>query len=290
MLNTLVIISKANSKLSIFFKLILVVLLYLSINPDIKAASSTRGIQSAMLNSCAVVYEHSNYRGRNFNLCLGQHEGFDNESHYSYARGFGITSFKIPEDAALIACTYNGQCETYFNSVRNLSYEMNDKIQSIRILRFKYSDFITIIASDPQYPWSCRNYTEDCSNRTIANADNHHQVRVMNNIKQKNGRHRVAGVIINGDLTAYGHADELNKYREFFESKLQMSSFPGLGNHDYENNVHNSFNEDNPSRMLEYLAHKVDTLRVRDIDLSYNGMNRNGSYSYSWDIADVYFI
>ena len=47
------------------------------------------------------------------------------------------------------------------------------------------------------------------------------------------------GLIINGDLTAYGHQYQYKEYKAGFGlSTIQgIPMFPGLGNHDYQNNI-----------------------------------------------------
>ncbi len=47
---------------------------------------------------------------------------------------------------------------------------------------------------------------------------------------------RPTGVILNGDLTAFGHRREKEMYDEIYRN-LSLPVYPGLGNHDYENNV-----------------------------------------------------
>lgn len=48
------------------------------------------------------------------------------------------------------------------------------------------------------------------------------------------------GVIVNGDLTAYGHENQQDDYNRLYKLPLIASGyqvFSGLGNHDYENNT-----------------------------------------------------
>lgn len=54
-----------------------------------------------------------------------------------------------------------------------------------------------------------------------------------------------SGIIINGDLTSFGHKGELDLYKSYYPaSGFKYQIYPGLGNHDYYNNVP-SINHDN---------------------------------------------
>lgn len=47
-------------------------------------------------------------------------------------------------------------------------------------------------------------------------------------------------LILNGDLTAYFHLDELSDYESYFHEQLPSNIkryYPSLGNHDYKNNI-----------------------------------------------------
>jgi len=103
----------------------------------------------------------------------------------------------------------------------------------------------------------------DCKREELAKLANDYQVKAMNSIndlkwpKQENitnGGADIAdtmGLIINGDLTAYSHPEQYYAYRNYYDSpafqwanltgkgttELKWPIFPGLGNHDYSNNV-----------------------------------------------------
>lgn len=57
------------------------------------------------------------------------------------------------------------------------------------------------------------------------------------------------GAILNGDLTSYGHAHEWEDYSSIY-SNLGYRIYPGLGNHDYENNVRKP--DDDPDKGCVY--------------------------------------
>lgn len=57
---------------------------------------------------------------------------------------------------------------------------------------------------------------------------------------------------MNGDLTDYGHPDEYQAYAEQFGRPFTagIRLYPGLGNHDYANNVDDCFLNHCADRML----------------------------------------
>lgn len=96
------------------------------------------------------------------------------------------------------------------------------------------------------------------------------------------------GIIINGDLTEYGHDDELARFNQQWSNWTEFKIYPGLGNHDYSNNVDNCVFQRCANRMLKFFQSYVkDTLKI-NIDI--RGKTRNlvqqiftGSLAYSWD-------
>ena len=107
--------------------------------------------------------------------------------------------------------------------------------------------FTLAIMGDPQYNWSCssegsnagksdyctstskqKNEAEDSNNKTIDE---------INKIKS-NKDNNYKGLIINGDLTAFGHEDERKRFQKFYNIKdFKTMIYPALGNHDYQNNI-----------------------------------------------------
>ena len=63
-------------------------------------------------------------------------------------------------------------------------------------------------------------------------------------------------MIVNGDLTAFGRGHELEWYKEIY-GKLIPRVYPGLGNHDYANNVDECAQNQCANRMVLYLRDEV---------------------------------
>jgi hypothetical protein len=106
-------------------------------------------------------------------------------------------------------------------------------------------------------------------------------------------------LIINGDLTAFGHEEEMDKYCSLLGNLGDLQYYPGLGNHDYYNNVDDSFNNNCASRMVNWM---YDWLRARPDTVSYDFTESSdyefptlckdysGSLSYSFNIHNVHVI
>ncbi len=99
---------------------------------------------------------------------------------------------------------------------------------------------------------------------------------------------RPKGLIINGDLTNYGHLDELDAYRNHWNARVQgIRIYPGLGNHDYANNVDDCTVNHCANRMMNFFKNFIRQTLSRPMDLREEGNFLNvqytGSLAYSWD-------
>lgn len=122
-------------------------------------------------------------------------------------------------------------------------------------------DFAVIMFSDPQLSWpSCMTGTAGDKS-----GDEGRKCAVKDQYKLVRGAHAIQtltwpesteapaeqvgkpiGVFINGDITAYGHPWQLDLYRQVWETNkeeeedknIKMGVWPGLGNHDYKNNIY----------------------------------------------------
>eukprot|EP00435_Cladocopium_sp_Y103_P022034 s1128_g5.t1 len=99
-------------------------------------------------------------------------------------------------------------------------------------------DFTVLMASDVQLPWShCDGIGEE------KNSDKGKKCAEEENHLMSVGK--PIGVFLAGDLTAYAHPWQLNMYRKIWETRsredknknIKMGVWPGLGNHDYFNNL-----------------------------------------------------
>ena len=250
---------------------------------------------------CPIAYVDLNLTGSSYTMCPGSGD----ETIYTYqVRNDSISSIFINPNSSIAveACEHvdgSGRCQTYFKTVLSIGTELNDTFSYFKVIRFSYDDFVKVISSDPQYPWACGKKNIPCNNRGQADLDNANQVASMNAIQADYGKSRVAGSIINGDLTAYGHNWQLAKYFQFYERDLRMNNYPGLGNHDYANNVNNTYENQDATRMMEYLINSVHSLNVNSFDYRDSGTYywfpklvrfRENSFGYSWDVGTVHFV
>ncbi|ELU8564823.1 metallophosphoesterase family protein [Vibrio parahaemolyticus] len=156
------------------------------------------------------------------------------------------------------------------------------------------NQFSMAVISDPQFFWT-ENYSADESDHDrLAVQFNNFVPNVINKIVAE-GSNNWKGVVINGDLTAFGHGNELNAYEDFIDN-FSLTQFPGLGNHDYENNVNDCADNGCASDMLLYLTRNIpkDELKRFDyIKLENPGLGRDvhrGSLAYSWRFGDIHMV
>ncbi|OTG66406.1 metallophosphoesterase family protein [Acinetobacter silvestris] len=108
--------------------------------------------------------------------------------------------------------------------------------------------FTLAIIGDPQFDWSCssegtssaensdycknkgnvKNEAEDSNNKAIT------EIKKIKDVKDNNYK----GLIINGDLTAFGHTPQRKRFQDFYDIRdPKIMIYPALGNHDYQNNI-----------------------------------------------------
>ncbi len=155
------------------------------------------------------------------------------------------------------------------------------------------SGFHMIFASDPQYPRT-KNSIEDEAKAIRVN-NNH--VKSINQRVSDLGKNNVRGLIMNGDLTEYGHKGELSKFEEIY-GKISVKKYLGLGNHDYANNVDDCYENNCANRMVEYMIDHIKANKYPNSDYTVTEgyefpeivKKTNGSLAYSWDLGNVHFV
>ncbi len=248
-------------------------------------------------SECITVYEHWDYQGRSWELCgLGR---------YTAPGAFGdniISSIQIPEGLSVTACDAaddNSNCRVFSEDVPNLSEisALNDRISAININKNRFS---MIVMGDPQLWWSCHyeGCEEKCDSQETGCHDgddsNSQQLDSINEtVMDQVNVYNFKGIIINGDLTAFGHGKQLNQFENYYyNSGLRI--FPGLGNHDYQNNVNDCFDNDCAFRMINWFEQKIGALKnegtVWAFDFEKINRDHYGSLAYAWIISDYLFI
>lgn len=167
-------------------------------------------------------------------------------------------------------------------------------------------NFSMIISSDTQYPWTARTDAEDPTEteeqkKSGSITANQNHLASMNALAQQVGN--VKGMILNGDITAYGHDWQLDKYKDIWKN-LSVPIYAGLGNHDYANNIkvgnsnQGCYQNGCGIRMVEYIRDEIRKRNVRSFDYRESNSYKFpevrteyiGSLAYSWDIGNVHFV
>jgi len=167
--------------------------------------------------------------------------------------------------------------------------------------------FSLAITSDPQYPWYDGVLPDNLPSDQV-NENSNRQIieryRSINEIarqrRDSNDQFKVSGILINGDLTAFGHDWQLEKYKDQIATiDPSLFLYPALGNHDYQNNVDDTFNNNAASRMVDYM---YSWLKLNTARLNYDFQERSyyqfpelrtdytGSLAYSFNIGKVHIV
>lgn len=166
--------------------------------------------------------------------------------------------------------------------------------------------FSMIVSSDPQYPWYDGIFPPGLETEDQVKQNAHRQIteqyESMNRLAQQRhaagDRFPIMGVLINGDLTAFGHDWQMDTYKDLHRL-LTLPSYPSLGNHDYSNNVDDSYNNNCATRMVGYM---YDWLKLHAGMLNYDFDERSyykfpelrvdysGSLAYSFNVGKVHFV
>ena len=153
-----------------------------------------------------------------------------------------------------------------------------------------------IIASNPglMTTKNPNSYLSPAASTTNALEATSNHVKSMNQIKELGSDFQnTKGVIINGDLTAYGHPWQWDLYHKYYynrknssEGALSLAVFPGLGNRDYENNLGDCWGPwysifDSKANWcaknsLKVLEKDLEGLPINDFDVN------TGSYSMTY--------
>ncbi|PFN52282.1 metallophosphoesterase [Bacillus thuringiensis] len=157
-----------------------------------------------------------------------------------------------------------------------------------------------VVTSDPQYPWtditdnSDPNVTETESEKKRRSEEFiRGQYNSINEyIQQLKGMTEATPVLINGDVTAFGHPWQWNK----MESLLNILKAPillGLGNHDIENNIDDCVANSCVRSSMEHYTDRIQLLAKTRYDRKGeypNNSHKFGSFAYSVDVGPIHFV
>lgn len=179
--------------------------------------------------------------------------------------------------------------------------------------------FTMAVVGDTQFDWGCgsentisSDYCKDEANRKKSKSEqgtetNNYVIDRVTEVSKHSSNFQ--GLVINGDLTYFGNMDKkLDKFKKAYMNK-EFSTWPGLGNHDYQNNINDCGRKDLPNwnycgaDMMQFLAGLLKDKKNADKFTSYDvtryeknpwqaqgQRNVSGSLAYSWDIGDFHFV
>jgi cytolysin (calcineurin-like family phosphatase) len=154
-----------------------------------------------------------------------------------------------------------------------------------------------IFTSDPQYPWTDKTDKGEAESNSELEARAKWLVETqydsIADFRRRNGGSAAVPVMINGDITAFGHAGQRSYVQEVLDAKLQGAYDYGLGNHDYQNNVDDCFLNNCAAGSVEDLKKRYWG-KVGNMDLaarsSWPSTIYYGSLAYSKDYGDVHLV
>ncbi|SEM98900.1 Calcineurin-like phosphoesterase [Pseudomonas sp. ok272] len=152
-----------------------------------------------------------------------------------------------------------------------------------------------VFVSDPQYPWTdlIDDGLPDPDENARAKRQIERQYSDIANFRARQGGALSVPVMINGDITAFGHSAERSYMKSVFESKLEGVYDYGLGNHDYANNVDDCFlNNCAIGSVIDLKERYWGNVATFDLAARASGLRTiyYGSLAYSKSFGDVHMI
>lgn len=186
--------------------------------------------------------------------------------------------------------------------------------------------FTFAVIGDPQFTWTCKDDEQYkpgqwkstyCSSPNLPDPETPEQAEQTNQaIVDRVGKlsdaqgAKFKGLIVNGDLTRFGAKDDnLGRFEKMYVEQTRFPVWPGLGNHDYQNNIDDCGGGNMaPTRnncaagMLQFLAEWLqDSGRNGQVSYDITRYSKNpgqaqgqrnisGSLAYSWEVGDFHFV
>ncbi|KFE47569.1 metallophosphoesterase family protein [Pseudomonas syringae] len=153
-----------------------------------------------------------------------------------------------------------------------------------------------VFTSDPQYPWTEKSDSGEDESSATRNARSRQLIEAqyanVADYRKAHGGSAAVPVMINGDMTAYGHGSERDVVFPLISSRLEGVYDFGLGNHDYANNVNDCLLNNCAAGSVQVLIDRYWTktemdLAARDVD---GVLTYFGSLAYSKAFGDVHVV
>lgn len=246
----------------------------------------------ALLSKLVCFYEHRDFQGakwcyRSSKTSLSTKQ--DNE--YGSVKVYGPYAVEV-----FYGSNYEGKSTLITRSVKNMPH-FNDHISSFRIVPQDNCNFTMVFASDPQITY------KDTSDGEKYKKNRDH-AKSIKKVMDATDPARFRGIVMSGDLTNYGHEEQLDVFKEIYQDKFfGVHRWLGLGNHDYENDVRFGWDiglvddfpgcylNNCPIRMVDYFINQVRRLPKENFDYhKIDNYRLRGSLAYSWNIGQYHFV
>ncbi|MHC8371296.1 metallophosphoesterase family protein [Pseudomonas sp. MDT1-85] len=156
-----------------------------------------------------------------------------------------------------------------------------------------------VFTSDPQYPWT--ESSDHGWDETTSDKEQRSKWLIesqYSDVASFRRNHSVdpthIPVMVNGDMTAFGHGYQRDMTRSILDKQLGGVYDYGLGNHDYENNVDDCFlNNCAAGSIVDFKERYLGKLTTLDMRVSDEGTIKKsvfGSLAYSKDFGDVHIV
>jgi hypothetical protein len=171
--------------------------------------------------------------------------------------------------------------------------------------------FTVAVVSDTQLPWDETSSAARQGKATVetlwknSRLYNLQMVQAINALQatQRNTKSPLAFTVMNGDLTAFFHPDQLSEFRAFYDESfawaypnvLKTPVYLGLGNHDYQNNVNDcsasSLDKNRCAKnAVNLIRGSVFAGYTRNMPASNIESYDAGSLAYSWNQGPYHFV
>lgn len=152
-----------------------------------------------------------------------------------------------------------------------------------------------VITSDPQAFRFKSGSTEDIAESPWTSITD----RMATILRSEREGGQYVPLIVNGDITEFGHSGERAAFRRFIQKTQSKSAggplfLPGLGNHDYSNNVNNCANNgcarDAVCDHIGWTKTLQENAQNFSFDHRFSNDTHTGSLAYSFDIGRLHIV
>lgn len=143
-----------------------------------------------------------------------------------------------------------------------------------------------VFTSDPQYPWTEKTDNGQPEDEKTKKARSEELIKKQYNDvnSYNNSTSNQTNIMINGDITAFGHAWQWDKMNSLMPL-LNRQYYMGLGNHDIENNQGDSYQDNCFKRSIEELIRFKNQNNIPRNNIS----NISGCQSYAVELPGNLF-